>query len=60
LAEKINKNERKNSAEIFIEEFGEESKEFRDLLEMDDSFDSSVDIQASSNGFMKYTFLLKL
>lgn len=60
MAEKINKNERKNSAEIFIEEFGEESKEFRDLLEMDDSFDSSVDIQASSIGFMKYIFLLKL
>jgi len=60
LAEKINKNERKNSAEIFIEEFGEESKEFRDLLEMDDSFDSSVDIQASSIGFMKHTFFLKL
>lgn len=47
LAEKINKNERKNSAEIFIEEFGEESKEFRDLLGMDDTFDSSIDIQAN-------------
>lgn len=48
MAEKINKNERKNSAEIFIEEFGEESKEFRELLEMDDTFDSSVDIQVSN------------
>jgi len=56
LAEKINKNERKNSAEIFIEEFGEESKEFRDLLEMDDTFDSSVDVQASSICFIKYNF----
>lgn len=48
LAEKINKNERKNNAEILIEEFGEESKEFRDLLDMNYTFDSSVDIQASS------------
>lgn len=56
MAEKINKNERKNSAEIFIEEFGEESKEFRDLLEMDDTFDSSVDVQASSIFYLFFLF----
>lgn len=48
MAEKINKNERKNNAEIIIEEFGDESKEFRDLLEMDDTFNSSVDVEVSS------------
>lgn len=47
LAEKINKNERKNNAEILTEEFGEESKEFRDLLNMSNTFDSFVDVQAS-------------
>lgn len=47
MAEKINKNERKNNAEIITEEFGEESKDFRDLLGMDDTFDSCVDIQVS-------------
>lgn len=52
LAEKINKNERKNNAEIINEEFGEESKEFRDLLKMDDKFDSTRDIQASSIYFI--------
>lgn len=57
LAEKINKNERKNNAEIIIEEFGEESKDFRDLLDMNYSFDSSVDIQASS---MSYKICIKL
>lgn len=41
LAEKINKNERKNNAEIIVEEFGEECNEFRDLLGMDDNFDPS-------------------
>jgi len=54
LAEKINKNERKNNAEIIIEEFGEESKEFRDLLKMDDKFNSSVDIQVSNIYFINY------
>jgi len=54
LAEKINKNERKNNAEIIIEEFGEESKEFRDLLKMDDKFHSSIDIQVSSIYFINY------
>lgn len=44
----MNKNERKNSAEIIIEEFSNESKEFRGLLEMDDTFNSSVDIEVSS------------
>lgn len=48
MAEKINKNERKNNAEIILETFGDESKEFRDLLEMDDTFNSSVDIEVSS------------
>lgn len=52
LAEKINKNERKNNAEIIIEEFGEESNEFRDLLGMDDTFNSSVDVQVSSTYFI--------
>ncbi|XP_050429442.1 protein flightless-1 [Adelges cooleyi] len=46
LAEKINKNERKNTAEIILEEYGEESKAFRDLLEMDDDFNSATDVQA--------------
>lgn len=47
LTEKINKNERKNNAEIIVEDFGEESKEFRSLLQMDDLFDSTTDIQVS-------------
>lgn len=49
LTEKINKNERKNNAEIIVEEFGEESKDFRCLLQMDDLFDSTIDVQASRN-----------
>lgn len=52
LAEKINKNERKNNAEIIIEEFGEESNEFRDLLGMDDTFNSSTDVQVSITYFI--------
>lgn len=48
MAEKINKNERKNNAEIIIEEFGDESKEFRDLLKMNDKFDSAVNVQVSN------------
>lgn len=47
MAEKINKNERKNNAEIIIEEFSEESIEFRNLLKMNDQFDSSVDVQVN-------------
>lgn len=54
LAEKINKNERKNNAEIIVEEFGEECNEFRDLLGMDDNFNPS-EFQVSSTCFMLFS-----
>jgi len=57
LAEKINKNERKNNAEIIIEEYGEESKEFCDLLGIDDKLNTS-EIQASNISYYNYIFYL--